>query len=135
MQDSLGTLTKILKVISWLRDETQKGNLKWEMKQSGMAEVIAKGYTFRLLAAEIEVPEERKIEVPAELGRGRTFSLRKVSQLFVLRGDSLLMHVASFLHPLLEKELSSLADVVINQVAQRNEERLRQLLIDLGITS
>jgi hypothetical protein len=135
MQDSLGTLTKILKVIGWLRDETQKGNLKWEMKQSGMAEVIAKGYTFRLLAAEIEVPEERKIEVPAELGRGRAFSLRKVSQLFVLRGDSLLMHVASFLHPLLEKELSSLADVVINQVAQRNEERLRQLLIDLGITS
>jgi hypothetical protein len=135
MQDSLGTLTKILKVISWLRDETQKGNLKWEMKQNGMAEVIAKGYTFRLLAAEIEVPEERKIEVPAELGRGRTFSLRKVSQLFVLRGDSLLMHVASFLHPLLEKELSSLADVVINQVAQRNEGRLHQLLIDLGITS
>jgi len=135
MQDSLGTLTKILKVIGWLRDETQKGNLKWEMKQNGMAEVIAKGYTFRLLAAEIEVPEERKIEVPTELGRGRTFSLRKVSQLFILRGDNLLMHVASFLHPLLEKELSSLADVVINQVAQRNEERLRQLLTDLGITS
>lgn len=135
MQDSLGTLTKILKIITWLRDETQKGNLKWEMKHSGMAEVVAKGYTFRLLAAEIEVPEERKIEVPTELGRGRTFSLRKVSQLFVLRGDSLLIHIASFLHPLLEKELSSLADVVINQVAQRNGERLHQLLIDLGITS
>lgn len=135
MQDSLGTLTKILKIITWLRDETQKGNLKWEMKQSGMAEVVAKGYTFRLLAAEIEVPEERKIEVPTELGHGRTFSLRKVSQLFVLRGDILLIHIASFLHPLLEKELSSLADVVINQVAQRNEERLHQLLIDLGITS
>jgi hypothetical protein len=134
MKDSLGVLTRILKVISWLRDETQKGNLKWEMKQSGMAEVIAKGYTFRLLAAEVEVPEERKIEVPGELGAGRAFSLRKVSQLFILRGDILLMHVASFLHPLLDKELSSLADIVINQVAQRNEERLRQLLIDLGLT-
>jgi hypothetical protein len=135
MQDSLGTMTKILKVIGWLRDETQKGNLKWEMKQNGMAETIAKGYTFRLLAAEIEVPEERKIEVPTGLGAGRTFSLRKVSQLFVLRGDILLMHIASFLHPLLEKELSSLADIVITQIAQRNEERLRQLLTDLGIIS
>ncbi len=135
MQDSLGTLTKILKVIGWLRDETQKGNLEWEMKQNGMAEVIAKGYTFRLLAAEIEVPEERKIEVPTGLGPGRTFSLRKVSQLFILRGDILLLHVASFLHPLLERELSSLADAVVNQIAQRNEERLSQLLTDLGITS
>jgi hypothetical protein len=135
MKDSLGALTRILKVISWLRDETQKGNLKWEMKQSGMAETIAKGYTFRLLAAEIEVPEERKIEVPGELGAGRTFSLRKVSQLFILRGDILLMHVASFLHPLLDRELSSLADIVITQVAQRNEERLNQLLADLGIVS
>lgn len=134
MKDSLGTLTKILKIISWLRGETQKGNLRWEMKQNGMAEVISKGYTFRLIAAEIEVPEERKIEVPTELGAGRSFSLRKVSQLFVLRGDILIVHIASFLHPLLEKELSSLADIVINQVAQRNEERLHQLLIDLGIT-
>jgi hypothetical protein len=128
-------MTKILKVIGWLRDETQRGNLRWEMKQNGMAEAIAKGYTFRLLAAEIEVPEERKIEMPAGLGAGRTFSLRKVSQLFVLRGDILLVHIASFLHPLLEKELSSLADVVINQIAQRNEERLSQLLVDLGIIS
>jgi hypothetical protein len=128
-------MTKILKVIGWLRDETLKGNLKWEMKQNGMAETIAKGYTFRLLAAEIEVPEERKIEVPTGLGPGRAFSLRKVSQLFVLRGDILLMHIASFLHPLLEKELSSLADVVVNQIAQRNEERLHQLLTDLGIIS
>jgi hypothetical protein len=135
MKDSLGTMTKILKIIAWLRDETQKGNLKWEMKQNGMAEVISKGYTFRLIAAEVEVPEERKIEVPSELGAGRTFSLRKVSQLFVLRGDILIMHIASFLHPLLERELSSLADVVVNQIAQHNEERLNQLLVDLGIVS
>jgi hypothetical protein len=128
-------MTKILKVIGWLRDETQRGNLRWEMKQNGMAEAIGKGYTFRLLAAEIEVPEERKIEMPGGLGAGRTFSLRKVSQLFVLRGDILLVHIASFLHPLLEKELSSLADVVINQIAQRNEERLSQLLVDLEIVS
>ncbi|MDT7877300.1 MAG: hypothetical protein RQ862_01930 [Candidatus Caldarchaeales archaeon] len=135
MKDSLGTMTKILKIIAWLRDETQKGNLKWEMKQNGMAEVVSKGYTFRLIAAEVEVPEERKIEVPSELGAGRTFSLRKVSQLFVLRGDILIMHIASFLHPLLERELSSLADVVVNQIAQHNEERLNQLLVDLGIVS
>ena len=135
MADTMGILTAVLKIIKWLKEETEKNHLVWEMKQNGFAEISAKGYTFRLAAAEVEVPEERKIELPTEIGGGRAVALRRISQLFVLQGDNLIIHIASFMHPVLEREISSLADVVITQIAKRNEERLSRLLSDLGLTS
>jgi hypothetical protein len=134
MQEPVGILTALLKIIRWLREETERNSLSWEMRQSGMAEVSVRNYTFRLIAAEMEIPQEGKIEVPGA-GKGRAFAVRRFTQIFVLQGDNLLIHAASFMHPVLESELASLADVVISQIAARNEERLRRLLTDLGLTS
>jgi hypothetical protein len=134
MQEPVGILTALLKIIRWLREGTERNKLLWEMRQNGVAEVSVRNYTFRLIAAEMEVPQEGKIEVPGA-GKGRAFSVRRFTQIFVLQGDNLLIHAASFMHPVLEGELASLADVVISQIATRNEERLRRLLTDLGLTS
>jgi len=132
-EQSIGTLSKLLKVIDWLRKSTEEGYAKWEMKSDGFFEVSEFGFTFRLLVTEVEVPEGRKIEVPGLEG-GRTFSIRKVIQLFILRDSNLVVHLPSFLHPALERELSTLADEVIKYVTARNRKWLDELFEAMGIS-
>ena len=134
MQDqSTGTLSKLLKVIDWLKKSTEEGRVRWGMKSSGFIETSGFGFTFRLLVTEVEVPEGRKIEVPGLEG-GRAFAIRKVVQLFILKDDLLVAHLASFLHPVLERELLALADAVIKYMTARSEELLEVLFRELGIS-